>query len=370
MLYMPTATDWHHPVVHEILGMADILVYQRNVIAPEVWASMDYWRALGKVVLVDIDDHYPNLPPSNPAHKFWIRNSYSMEPTPIELFKTGLEHANGLIAPSKIILKDWEKVVPGYYWPNYPSIEDYENLTLKPMGGNDLMFRYDKVEGGDPTLAWGVRPYSEGQVVIGWGGSISHVDSFLYSGVLEALKRLMQENKNVVFKFCGSEGRLDHWLSELPEKQMIKQGSVAPQDWPKVISTFDIGIAPLDMRVVEAKTGNEHGEYSYDERRSWLKAVEYLCAGVPFVATNSATYETMEPYGKLVENGEENWYQALKARVDSLQHFKTEAQKNRKWGMKKFTIENNTGRLIDFYRKVMIDAELRRGVRFPDVIYL
>lgn len=369
MLYMPTAMDWHHPKIQEILGMADILIYQRNVIAPEVWASMDYWRALGKIVLVDIDDHYPNLPPSNPAHKFWIRNSLGMDPNPIELFKTGLEHAHGLIAPSKIILKDWEKVVPGYYWPNYPSIEDYENLTMKPLGGNDVMFKYDKVD-DKPKLAWDVRAHSDGQVVIGWGGSISHVDSFLYSGVMEALKRLMEENTNVVFKFCGAEGRLDHWLSELPVKQMIKQGSVAPQDWPKVVSTFDIGIAPLDLRPVEAKTGNEHGEYSYDERRSWLKAVEYLCAGVPFVATNSATYEAMKPYGKLVDTGEDNWYQALKARIDGLQHFKQEAQARRNWAMKKYTIENNTGRLIDFYRKVMIDAELRRGVRFPDVIYL
>lgn len=370
MLYMPTAIDWHHPKVQAVIGMADIIIYQRNVLAPEIWESMDYWRALGKIVLVDIDDHYPNLPPSNPAHRFWIRNAHGMEPDPIELFRTGLEHSDGLIAPSRVILKDWEKVVPGYYWPNYPTIDDYKDLKLKAMGASDIMYSYNppKKEGEPPLIRRGGRKGSAGQIVIGWGGSISHVDSFLYSGVLPALKRLMEENKNVVFKFCGAEGRLNQWLEEMPEKQVIRQTSVAPYDWPKVVSTFDIGIAPLDMRPVEAKTGNEHGEYSYDERRSWLKAVEYLCAGVPFVATKSVTYEDMGRFGKLVET--DDWYEALKTRIDSLGHFKKEAQDRRNWALKKFTIERNTGRLIDFYRKVITDASIRKGARFPGVIYL
>ena len=372
MIYLPTAMEWHHPKVQEVLGMGDVLIFQRNIITDDVWGSMDYWRALGKIVLVDIDDHYPNLPPSNPAHSFWIKNIHDFDPDPIELMKTGMMHSDGLVAPSKILLKDWEKIVPGYYWPNYPSIKDYKDLEMKPLGAPDVMYKYEspEKEGEKPKLGWYAREKSEGQIVIGWGGSISHVDSFVYSGILPALKRLMEEDERVVFKFCGNEGRLDTWLMELPEKQMVKQQSVSPSDWPRIVATFDIGVAPLDMRPVESKLGNEHGEYSYDERRSWLKAVEYACAGVPFVATKSATYEDVGHLGKLVETGEQYWYEALKTRVDSIAHFKKEAQDRRDWALKKYTIENNTGRLIDFYRKVILDAQIRRGARLPDVIYL
>ena len=350
--------------------MGDIIVYQRNMIDRDVFRSMDYWRALGRIVLVDIDDHYPGLPPSNPAHNYWIKNVHNINPIPIEMMRIGLSKSDGLVAPSKILLKDWEHVVHGYYWPNYPTINDYEGLDQKPIGHSDYILSYKEPVADEDNLVVRERENSEGQIVIGWGGSISHVDSFIYSGVLGALKRIMEENENVVFKFCGSEQRLDFLLKELPVKQMVKQASVRPDDWPLVISTFDIGIAPLDMRPCESKTGHEHGVYSYDERRSWLKAVEYLCAGVPWVATKSETYKDMEPHGKCIENGEENWYNALKARVDSLDYFKREAWKKRTWALNRLTIENNVGRLIEFYRKVIVDASLRRGARLPDVHYL
>ncbi|MHA2063200.1 MAG: hypothetical protein ACXABY_02345, partial [Candidatus Thorarchaeota archaeon] len=65
MLQLTSAVALHHPQVQKTMGFADIIVFQRNVLWPEVWNMMDYWRALGKIVLVDLDDHYPEIPPSN-----------------------------------------------------------------------------------------------------------------------------------------------------------------------------------------------------------------------------------------------------------------------------------------------------------------
>lgn len=54
LFHMPTALDWNHPAVQAQIGKADVLVFQRNVIVKEVWDAMDYWRALQKLVVVDL----------------------------------------------------------------------------------------------------------------------------------------------------------------------------------------------------------------------------------------------------------------------------------------------------------------------------
>jgi glycosyltransferase involved in cell wall biosynthesis len=379
---MQTATDIDHPHVQQEIGKADIIVYQRNVIHPLVWRSMDYWRALGKIVLVDLDDHYPMIPPSNPAFPYWMENTQGLDPHPIEALKEGLEHADALISPSHVILKDWEHIIPGYYWPNYPALKDYENLERRELGAPDINYAYDPPDDAEsedqderrPKLKWNLREGSEGQIVIGWGGSLSHIDSFAYSGFIEGMARLMEENPKVVFKFCGNEDRMDFLLKRMPAKQVVRQGGVDAYDWPKVLSTFDIGVAPMDLRPVPSETGNgetwENAKLSYDERRSWLKLVEYVVAGIPFVATDCEPYKELARFGKVIPNGEETWYAALKSRVDGIVHFRAEAMKNRQYGLKKLTQEANADRLIQLYLQIGEETQAKNNMRLPDVIYV
>lgn len=377
MFQMQTALDWHHPEVQRQLGWADVILFQRNVLGKVVWNSMDYWRALGKIVLVDLDDGYSCIPASNPAFPHWCLNTPGLDPPPVEALEEGLRHADALISPNKAILEDWAHVVSGYYWPNYPSLLDYDPLPLKQIGSPDVAFRYPKgkeienLEDGErPQLIAEVRDGTEGKIVIGWGGSISHVDSFMYSNVIPALKKLLEERDDVLFKFCGNESRLEFLLSELPEDKVFMQDGVVPDDWPSVLPTFDIGIAPMDMRPVDNYTDSSVEDYSYDERRSYLKIVEYLCAGVPFVATDCLPYRELKQFGKLVNNTEDSWYEALKARADSLQFFKKEAQDRKPWALKRYTIENNAERLIQMYIKIGESAQAKAGMRLPNTAYV
>ena len=367
MFELTSAVDFHNPKVQALIGAADIIIFQRNVLWEQVWDIMDYWRTLGKIVLVDLDDHYPKIPPSNPAFQSWIMNTGEMDPDPIERLKIGLKKADALIAPSHIILKDWEHIVPGYYWPNYPSMLDWQDIVRKLPGQNDLIIASVNEKDVQPPKAE-VRPDSAGKIVIGWGGSLSHIDSFVYSGVIEGMKMLMDENKNVVFKFCGNDDRMQFQLDRLPQDQVWHQIGVTAEDWPHVVATFDIGIAPMDMRPVDSGTGKEHGAYSYDERRSWLKLVEYACGGVPFVATKCASYEDFARYGKMVENTPEAWYEALKSRVDGIQHFYTDAMKSRNNSLKRLTIENQAKNLVDFYFRIGEEVQGRQGMVFPDML--
>ena len=63
MYALKSALDFHHPEVQTKLGWADVILYQRNVLFDGVWNSMDYWRVLGKIILVDLDDGYSAIPP-------------------------------------------------------------------------------------------------------------------------------------------------------------------------------------------------------------------------------------------------------------------------------------------------------------------
>lgn len=370
MYLLQSALQLDHPRVQSQLGVADIIVFQRNVIVEEVWNAMDYWRALGKTVVVDLDDHYPNIPASNPAFNYWIANVLAMDPNPVARLTEGLKRADALISPSNVILNDWKDVVPGYWWPNYPSLKDYEAIKPK-RGGPDMVFDYDVSDPKKPKLIGKPREDSENKIFIGWGGSISHVDSFVYSGVVEGLRMVLEELPNVYFKFCGHEARLNYLFDKLPKDKMVRQIGVLPRDWPQVVSSFDIGLAPLDLREADDNTGGGNTSFSYDERRSWLKLVEYISAGVPFVATDAAPYRPLKRFGKLVANTPQAWYEALKTVAQGLTWFREDADKTRAEALKKYTIENNARGLVDLYEKIAVETQVRRqSAKLPAVIYV
>jgi glycosyltransferase involved in cell wall biosynthesis len=330
---------------------------------------MDYWRAIGKVVVIDLDDHYPHLPASNPAHVYWIVNRARLDPTPIDALAEGLRHADALISPSKVILQDWSHITDGFWVPNWPRGVWYEGVERKPDGAPDLMLQYVQQD-NQHVLTSAARPDSVGQIILGWGGSISHVDSWLYSGALEALERIFEKHPQTRLKFCGNEDRLDYILDRFGDR-VIRQSGVRPEHWPLVISTFDIGLAPLDTRPLDPPWREGAPVVAYDERRSWLKAVEYLCAGVPWVASRSATYDDLRRYGTVVENTADGWFGALDYAVRNLSERKAEAWHRRKWAMRQLTFESN----IDQYGKIFeriagLKAAKRKAATLPGVTYV
>ncbi|MEK9208271.1 MAG: hypothetical protein AAB922_07315, partial [Patescibacteria group bacterium] len=126
----------------------------------------------------------------------------------------------------------------------------YEKCNPKPFGERDIAFGYEKDPNSDNVLFQGrFQEGTEGQIIIGWGGSISHVDSWVYSGAIEALDAMFEKHPHLRLKFCGYENRIDYLLGRWGDK-VIRQLGVKPEHWPFVVSTFDIGVAPLAMRHV------------------------------------------------------------------------------------------------------------------------
>ena len=368
LFYMPTALNWRHPEVTRQVGTGDVLIFQRNIILPDVWEAMDYWRALGKAVIIDLDDHYPGLPPSNPAFPYWIVNKVGLNPEPIAALTEGMRHADALTSPSKVILRDWEHIIPGYWLPNWTRRAWFEGLDQKPMGAPDLNLLYDETE-KPPQLKSQVRPDTDGILVIGWGGSISHVDSWLFSGIVEALDRVFDKHKNVRLKFCGYEQRLDFVLNRWGDK-VIRQSGVKPEHWPLVLSTFDIGVAPLETLPLDPPWREGAPLASYDERRSWLKAVEYTTAGVPWIASKSLTYSDLAHMGRIADNTPDAWFVALDDMIQNLAAHKKIAWERRTWAMKKLTLEGNIGKYQGIIERIIADSQTHKGAKLPGIIYV
>ena len=368
LFYMPSALNWTHPDVQRRIGVGDVLIFQRNAITKDVWDAMDYWRAMGKAVILDLDDHYPSLPPSNPAFPYWTLNKVGLNPPPVDALTEGMRHADALTSPSKVILEDWSHIVRGYWLPNWTRRAWYEGLDQKPIGAPDLDLRYTGTS-DKPDLIATERTDSQGTIIIGWGGSISHVDSWLFSGIVEALDRIFEKYPQARLKFCGHEQRLDYILNRWGDR-VIRQGGVKPEHWPMVVSTFDIGVAPLETIALDPPWREGAPIASYDERRSWLKAVEYVTAGVPWAGSHSRTYDDLAHMGRITANTPDAWFATLDDLIANLDGHKRLAWDRRQWALRKLTLEGNIGRYQGIIERIIAESQTKKGARLPGVIYV
>lgn len=279
------------PQSSSICSNADVIVVQRNLVGP-VLQSMQHWKACGKLVIVDFDDAYHLMKTSNPAHLYWIKgqipingdhnNMKTIDPPPLMQFKWGLRLSHAATVPSKLLAKDWQNYADIHYIPNYIELDKYNKVTHATQNG----------------------------VVIGWGGSLSHLESFTESGVIKALQRVCKARPQVKVMICGADRRIFEKLP-IPDGQKILTPWVAYDSWSNVLSKFDIGIAPLNG--------------PYDERRSWIKVLEYMVMKIPWVASDGLAYHDLKSYGVLVENSTKAWEQAILDMVDHLEFHRTRA---------------------------------------------
>ena len=262
--------------------------------------AIEYFQGLGKPVLVDLDDAYQSLPWSNPAHRFWVERDGGEA---LKKLEEGLRLADGLVAPNRLLLRSWSHVTrASYYLQNYSEREWWVDLPTR----EEL-----KIERG-----------LEDRIIIGWGGSVSHYDSWWGSGIMEAARRVSARHPEVVWLVCGNDPRI-HAMLPVWEGQKIIQRGVPPDQWPRTVRCCDVGVAPLFG--------------PYDQHRSWIKGLEYLHAGVPWVATGGEPYRDFREIGLglYVNNGPDEWEAALEDVLADLPDRQEEAaalvEMSRRW---------------------------------------
>jgi len=325
----------------------DFIIIQRNLFYPEIWDACTYWRAMGKIVCADLDDDYPRLTQQNPAHGFWIRDIHGIMAkigmTPVRALENALGQVDALLSPSKEILSDWGDIVPGYWVPNYAEGAWYEDIEQKPLPGDN-----------EP-------------IIIGWGGSVSHFDSWWFSGIRKTMIPLLEKYPRLHWKLCGNDWRLMGWAKDtLPTERWHHQPGVSPQEWPQQVASFDIGVAPLcGLGAPQAET--------YDNRRSWLKAVEYLLCGVPWLSSPGPVYRDLDGQGgHLVrENSPEAWMEAISETIDNLAQYKERSRALMSWAKDTLTIDARVeDAYIQLLNRIRAEAQSRTGLRLPNITYV
>jgi glycosyltransferase involved in cell wall biosynthesis len=159
------------------------------------------------------------------------------------------------------------------------------------------------------------------KIVIGYCGGSSHYKDLHETGVLEAVQKLMHENKNIHFKSVGM--LVDTYL---PRSRFEFDGGKRGTDYlvkifPKL--SFDIALGPIIDNI-------------FNWGKSNIKWQEMTRAGAVFVGSNLGPYKQTLEDGKnalLVKNNSDEWYKALKRLIDSKelrQKILTNAQKDLK----------------------------------------
>jgi glycosyltransferase involved in cell wall biosynthesis len=319
----------------QILDKADIIHLQR-VLLRDTHNIIKYWRARGKAVVADWDDSYDRILESNAASKFWLHGKVDVQVSrfvkyeadlpehPIEQFRAGLQVCTAGITPSRVLSKDWETCAPVFKVPNFLDSKAYH----------------------------GARKHDNGDIIVlGWGGSLSHTQSFADSGIQEALKRILQERDNVRLLIMGD----DRVVKQLPVRKDRVWFSpyVSWAAWQRSLMRYDIGLAPLAG--------------PYDDRRSSLKVAEYTMAGIPFVATKSPVYEPFFECdsGRFVKHGHEeetydervkDWYHSTIDIIDNIGYYTDLAIGNIGDVGMKFDADANVPNVISVYERI-IDLE-------------
>jgi len=330
LIHVDTFKDYLNPAVQDIVIPADILTVQRNLVTAEIFDAIQYWQGMGKPIAIDLDDAYHILPWSNPAHKFWIERENS---DALNLLEHGLSICDGLIAPNRLLLSDWAHVTRGYYLQNFAEKTWWENLpTRKSL---------------KKKRNWNKK------IVIGWGGSVSHYDSWMGSGAMEAAEQIAKEYSNVLWMICGNDDRIFKFLP-VPKRQKFMQPGVPPNEWPTIIKHFDIGVAPLFG--------------PYDQRRSWIKGLEYLLAGVPWVATQGEPYKDLAQFGTLIENSPDIWYDTLRNKINNLEQEHAIAEKRAEIASQ-WLADNQIATFDKVFREIIRDAKEEKGI-LPEVHYV
>ena len=271
---------------HHVCADADVIVLQRGAM-PDTWPAVRYWQARGKLLVADIDDGYPQITPEHPAYNFWhtgLVNGPDGKPVKMprpaiyEMYD-GLRLIGNITSPSKLVLWDWKQRlgVRGAHVPNYLRANDYRGQRTR-------------------------SPQTDGTTWLAWGGSASHLVSFLESGISDALARVLADRPAARFVMCGADTRI---LDRIPLKthQKINLAWRPFERWSEMLANFDIGLIP---------TAGE-----FEARRSTLKPLEYSMMRIPWIASHNPAYTDLAHCGTFVDNTSDAWAAALEWALDN-----------------------------------------------------
>lgn len=310
--------DWtsRTPEADRLSEEADLIFVQRNLFTNALNAVI-HWKSKGKAVVVDLDDAYEFMSEAtgSPSFNFWIKGrAYNQDgtyqelnPRPLSMLQWGVKLCGQLSSPSKIICSDWSEKAKTYMFPNYIDHELYHTYPV----------------------------YHPDGIYFGWGGSMTHLQSWKESGIMRALSQLFKERKDCYLIVIGDE-RVTKAIP-VPPSQKVHRDWVPHSLFPRELSRFDIGLAPL------------FGEY--DRRRSWIKSLEFTTMGIPWIGSDMEPNQELET-GLLAKNTPESWYENMTFAINNLESMKQIAASNQKIGLEN-SVYNRVDTLMALFSDII-----------------
>lgn len=262
----------------------DIIVLQRLMFGKLVDKLVD--RKINNTVFInDVDDWYWGLHKENSAYKLTHPDNNKDEN--IDHYKAVIESCDGLVVSTPFLRDKFEQDF------SVPRIDVIENcVTL-----SDFRIRYHRSR----------------RAKIGWVGSTSH-----RSGDLEILKDFLPFSKLQIHHSGHVNGAptFAEKVGVAPSR-VIKAPMHHPLNYARLSFEFDIGLAPLV-------------DIDFNRAKSWIKAIEYAAANVPFIMSDVSEYRRLHDeygIGRIARTTDE-WV----SHIEELSDFSTrakEAQENR-----------------------------------------
>jgi glycosyltransferase involved in cell wall biosynthesis len=251
----------HEKIHAPTLEMCDVVVFQRPSV-PKAFKAIELARTAGKRVVVDIDDDLWSIHTSNPAFASWSGTG-------------SLEVLQSCLSAAHLVTVSTQDLVS----------------VVRPMNANVTV-----IPNMLPAEHWPserVRRKDHGRLVVGWAGSPSHaVDLAVMTGTVETI---LDRYPNVEVVLAGMRD-----VPFRPHERLRFIDHVMIEQYPSVLSQFDIGMIPL-------------ADGQFNRCRSDLKFLEYSMIGIPSVASKVSPYEGSVTHGVngLLARNPKDWLKHL-----------------------------------------------------------
>jgi hypothetical protein len=302
-------------IAQNTCSRSDILVLYKKLWGKTL-SSIQHWMAQDKAVIVDFDEPFQLIKPENPDYDF-IHCSEDMseiygkvfQSSPLSQFKWGIQIVSAATVPTRQLADDWAAYGQVEVIPDYIDLEQYREIY----------------------------PQSHGTINLGWKGKSSQINSLSESGLLDALREVMEERPQARFVACCDKPEMFSDLG-LPQDKTMVLPYRSYMDWINTLSWVDIGLIPLS------------GEY--DQRLSSRIVLEHMILKNPWVASHGPAFHDFRPYGRLVDNKSDSWRIILLDMIDHFSEYKVEAAEAPYLFGLGLSIDENIHNVMGIYAKI------------------
>jgi len=306
---------------------AEAIVLQR-VSMLNLASGIPLLRDQGVAVIVDMDDDLARIDPSNPA---WVAMRKDMG----------------------VVQHNWENAVQACLDATMVTVSTPALLKTYAPHGRGVVVRNTV-----PRGYLGIEHVD--RATFGWPGSIhSHPSDLPVLGA--AVARLIREG----YKYWGvgpnygyapGDGMLHRAFGmTVDEDDLDTAGNTDFDDYPRKVANMGVVLAPLADTV-------------FNTAKSWLKPLEAMACGVPWVASPRAEYaELARTTGVgFLANNPRQWYQRAKTLLDD-DDLRAEQTQAGRQAAADYTVEGNAWRWIEAWTDAV---KIQRQVKIRTASYL